>query len=235
MTNKKKANYISCIVAILHAFVSTYIAFIGIFYFCDREGANLFNDQECIRNPKNYHQFAAMITISYLVFDFSLQLFLIRDYSTLSIQTYIHHIFGTLGFYLALIENTVSLTAAIFNQATEISTGFLNLRQLFFFHKMKETVYFRINSYIFAATFILGRMPIQLICTYNVFPWIVEKIQSMGKTDVYYNSMILFMVFSQIVGLILNFYWSNLILAGLVRTIKGDNKTKTLDETDKED
>ena len=52
MTTSKKADYITRYLAIAHAFLTTYTSYLGIFHFCDKEGATMINDDECLRNPK---------------------------------------------------------------------------------------------------------------------------------------------------------------------------------------
>ena len=70
---------------------------------CDVQEHSVFNDYQCLVSPKNYHQSAALVTIGYLSYDMCLLLFFVRDYSALSYQTYIHHIFAISAFYIALI------------------------------------------------------------------------------------------------------------------------------------
>ena len=53
--------------------------------------------------PKNFHQISALVTIGYLTYDLLVLLFLIRDHSALTYQTYIHHFFAIAAFYIALI------------------------------------------------------------------------------------------------------------------------------------
>lgn len=83
MDSKKQAEYIGRYVAIIHGIIVTFLAYIGIFMLCNIEGSNILTDYECLSNPKNFHQFSALITVGYLIYDFFVCLILMRDYSSL--------------------------------------------------------------------------------------------------------------------------------------------------------
>eukprot|EP00347_Sterkiella_histriomuscorum_P001061 403373482 len=226
MNNKQRAQYIDAYIAIIHAIAVTFLAFIGIFMTCDKRDSHMLNDQDCLRNPKNFHQFSALVTIGYLVFDFFVCAILIRDNTSLQYQTYAHHIIGASAFYMALVmENNVPLSAAIINQFTEISTPFLNLRQIFFTHKMKESLAFKINTILFFLTFSFGRVCVQIIGSYQCLPWIIEQYNDADKLMPTWQdkSQYIFVIISQIAGLALNFYWLSLILKQLARMIWGSS------------
>ena len=55
MLFKKKADYLSRWVAILHGFVAAILAFVGCFCLCEREDESIFTDYECLITPKNLH------------------------------------------------------------------------------------------------------------------------------------------------------------------------------------
>ena len=74
-----KCGYISKCNSSLHAIIATFLAYIGIFQLCSNSNESIFSDQECMNSPKAFHGYSAVFTLGYLVYDFIVQLFLMRD------------------------------------------------------------------------------------------------------------------------------------------------------------
>ena len=114
-TTSKKIDYITRYSSIVHSFLSTYTSYLAIFHFCDKEGATMINDDECLRNPKQFHVFSALITLSYLIFDFIVMFVFIRENSYMMMETIIHHLIAISGFFLGILLKSIPLSVVIFN------------------------------------------------------------------------------------------------------------------------
>ena len=159
-TSSKRVDYLTRLVAILHAFLVTFIAFHASFFSCD-SNLTIFQDDLCRLEPKNYHALSALLTIGYLLFDLLATSLFNHQSNLLTYQTYAHHIAGITAFYFSLIVKPFGspyLMGALANQFTEISTPFMNIRQLLYVHSMNDSVIATLNTVMFAVTFFIGRL-----------------------------------------------------------------------------
>lgn len=62
--SRKRVDYLTRVIAILHAALVTVFAYYGCFIMC-----NIFSDPEFIVKPKNFHVLSTIVTIGYLTFD----------------------------------------------------------------------------------------------------------------------------------------------------------------------
>jgi hypothetical protein len=53
-----------------------------------------------------FHSYSSALTVGYLTFDFILSAFILRDFTSLGLQTIFHHLTAASGFFLAMIVNT---------------------------------------------------------------------------------------------------------------------------------
>ncbi len=106
---------------------------------------------------------------------------------------------------------------AIANQFTEVSTPFMNLRQLLYVHHMNESKVARINTILFAVTFYIGRLAFQAAFLYKSLPWLLSQWSLLNDYTTYETAGFYFCFGAQILGLSLNLHWSVLIGKGLVR------------------
>jgi TLC domain len=130
-TSKKRVDYLTRVVAIIHAALVTIFAYYGVFHLCEDPSKSVFTSQECLLTPKLFHVLSAVVTIGYLSFDLIATLVFNHENNTLTYQTYAHHVAGIVSFYAALVckpQTSVFLIGAVANQFTEISTPFMNLR-----------------------------------------------------------------------------------------------------------
>jgi len=108
-----------------------------------------------------FHAHTLTITIGYLMFDFVLCAFVIKDFTPLGYQTYFHHLGASATFILALLldNHGAYIITAMSNQFTEISTPFMHIRQMLFIHKdvPGHGKIELINVILFLLTFLFGR------------------------------------------------------------------------------
>lgn len=131
-----KCAYLTRIQGCIHAILVAIPTFIGMFYLCDNPSETIFTDMQCLNTPKIFHRYTATITVGYLTLDLLIIVFLCRDFSPLGWQFIAHHVAGTTAFAATLfLEQNFLLTVCIVNQFSEISTFFLNVRNMLYTHK----------------------------------------------------------------------------------------------------
>jgi hypothetical protein len=174
-SKKERIEYTLRVVAIIHAILVTFLSYYGMFGMCD---TNFFSSDYCRLTPKVYHVLAAILTIGYLLQDLIMVTLFTHENTTLIYQTYAHHYAGIIAFYFALVLRPVGspvLLGAIANQFTEISTPFMNFRQLLFKHNLNESKIGTVNSILFAMSFFFGRLLFQAYFFYCSIPWLYNE------------------------------------------------------------
>ncbi|CDW75432.1 transmembrane protein 136-like [Stylonychia lemnae] len=231
LSNEKKADYISRIVANIHAviavgmaiivlFFSWYIKFAKIKHFSE-EGSFVWNDN-CLMKPSKFHSYAMVVTSSYLVYDLIVCLFLIRDNSGLMYQTYIHHGLGLIG-------GVGSVYTGYCNVPIKISTPFLNMRQMLLTQKQGDTIWYTVNSILFALSFFLFRILFYPITIYRIFSGI-RNLQY-GQAFQHLPSWIIqvtgILTFLYVGMFLLQVFWFKKILALVTRSLSKGKQTRT--------
>ena len=175
LTSRERVDYIARVVAIIHATLVTIFSYYGMFHMCD---ANFFTSETCRHTPKVFHVLSAIFTIGYLLQDLIVITLFKHDNTTLTYQTYAHHYAGIIAFYFSLVLRPLGspiLLGAIANQFTEISTPFMNIRQLLYYHKANDSILGTINSLFFAGTFFFCRLLFQAYFFYCSLPWLFNE------------------------------------------------------------
>lgn len=169
----KKLDYIARVTSSLHAIIVTVTSTIGCFYMCDDTSKTIFTSMQCLNTPKIYHAYTTQITTGYLTFDFILSVCVLKDFSSLGMQTLFHHVTAGGGFFLASIidHQSAYLILCLANQHTEISAPFMHLRQLLYIHKdiAYHSIIENVNIFFFFTTFLFGRFIFQLRLAYIFF------------------------------------------------------------------
>lgn len=156
-TSKKRVDYLTRVVAIIHAALVTALAYYGMVSYCEEPSKNILTSRKCLTTPRVYHLLSAVVTIGYLSFDLVMTLAFNHESNKLTYQTYLHHVAGITAFSTALIlrvQGSPYLMGAIANQFTEISTPFMNLRQLLYTHKLENSLLATVNKLLFAFSFL---------------------------------------------------------------------------------
>ncbi len=83
LTHKKRVDYNTRVVAIIHAAIVTVLAYYGCFVICEG-GQNIFTSWECMSKPKVFHVLSAIITIGYLSFDLMATACFVHENNTLT-------------------------------------------------------------------------------------------------------------------------------------------------------
>eukprot|EP00347_Sterkiella_histriomuscorum_P012443 403368553 len=232
MKRQKKADYVGRHISILHAILVSFLAFYGTFQYCEKEGSTTFTDRECFERPKQLHEAQVLITCGYFTFDFFVTLLLINDFTPLGFQTYLHHIIGMLSYYVALVSPyKQGLSLAVGITLVEVSSPFMHYRQFLFIHGLGDGILQIINSFFFFSTFLVSRI---LFLTYfsikNSFFYIetLSKWQEESGVASIHKYGVVLMLASQVIAILLNFFWFQLIVKQLIRML---SKKKPSNET----
>jgi len=98
-----------------------------------------------------------LFTAGYLVYDFILYYFLVRASGTLAVQTYVHHILGTGGFYSAIYVKELLPAFGVMSLMLELSTIPLNFRWFIFELKLGDRAQL-VNSLMIFTSYLLVRV-----------------------------------------------------------------------------
>ena len=125
---------------LVHAVVATYASWYCYYYTCDNweQGITPINDEKCLVTAKDIHYKMILNSSSYLVYDFICYFFIVQAKGALATQTYIHHILGSLSFYLTLYTEGVPVVFGALSLSLEASSVFLNIRWFTFEFKIKN-------------------------------------------------------------------------------------------------
>eukprot|EP00347_Sterkiella_histriomuscorum_P009752 403340025 len=157
LSHEKKADYVSRIVANIHAVISTTLAFMIIFCTCDK-GISFIVSDECLMHPSKFHSYVMVLSCGYLIYDTLVCFFLIKDKSGIMLQTYIHHILGLIGGFGSVFAGYCNTPISSSSLITEISTPFVNYRQIILTQKKADSPWYTINSLLFAGSFFVFRI-----------------------------------------------------------------------------
>ena len=108
----------------------------------------------------------------------------------------------------------------------EISTPFVCGRWLFFHHGMKDSMLQVVNSVFLATTFIAGRCFFQLyIILWFACDWIYNLLVVQEGVPLLYQIIVIEMALATTIAVILNLYWSWLIIKQLIRILQRKPET----------
>ena len=104
------------------------------------------------------------------MYDYVLCAIVVKDFTPFGYQTYFHHTAAISSFLFVLVldNHGAYVITAIGNQFTEISTSFMNIRQMLFIHKDLPN-YGNIefaNNVLFMLSFVYGRFIFQICLSY---------------------------------------------------------------------
>uniref|UniRef100_A0A7S3I6F3 TLC domain-containing protein n=1 Tax=Favella ehrenbergii TaxID=182087 RepID=A0A7S3I6F3_9SPIT len=109
----------------------------------------------------------------------------------------------------------------------EVSTPFVCTRWILFHHGYKGTSLQTVNTVLLFVTFIFGRVVMQVyLVLFFAVDWVAMTLQ---KDDVplLYKAFLIEMSAAVLINVALNFFWSYLIVAQLVRIIRQGNEAET--------
>ena len=128
-------------VAVVHAVVASWFAYDCFFYSCRNPSENPLSDEKCLMTYGDYEFKIMLNTCGYLVFDFICYKFIVKAKGAIAIQTYLHHILGSIAYYSALYTEGAPIKLGVISLALEVSTIFINLRWFTFEFKMQSGAY----------------------------------------------------------------------------------------------
>ena len=176
-------------------------------------------------------------TAGYLFVDTCFLLFFIGLKEPIDRQMLAHHVLGFANYYLSFWQLGFPVTIGAALIFMEISTPFVVLRWLFFRHGQKGSLLQNINTVFLFVTFIFGRVVVQFYLLYFYgIDWLYKMFFEKVDVPTLYKVFLFEMFLAVSVNVVLNFYWSFLILRQLWRVLtRGPNADKnfTGDEEEK--
>ena len=198
--------------AFIHGILSTSLAIYTTFGTCG-DGKTFLNDQECRETARNSHVLLTSFTAGYLTLESFYIVTVLGIEKPIDKQSLLHHIVAASQLYLAFWQLGFPLIIGTCFLMLEISSPFVCARWLLFHHGMKGSTLETINKVCLAILFISGRC---FFYTYLIIAfavewctrlWFEEEDISMG-----YKIVVLEMVLAVFSNMILNYYWSWLII-----------------------
>lgn len=175
--------------------------------------------------------YAANITGAYFTYDFVIQYWFVRGTTALDKLTLGHHIVGLAGIYLGAPSGYSSTGMTNVILMTEMSTFFLNYREMQENKASSEPLHVA-NQLVFFATFTFVRM----ILSPYVYVLYLRSIYYLLPLVPLWRKFGFFMGFLNMTLLILlNSYWYTLIVKGLLKLLGCmKSRSKKTDEDKKE-
>ena len=166
----KKVEYRTYALSLFHAPIAVFLAVSAMFLVCE-DGQNVFDTPECFNTVRFVHIWSLLNTCAYFFQDLFFLIFVIGDTSSMGYQTYAHHSIAILTFYeTAYFMNWMMIFGCML-LFIEISTIFLSLRTLMFYHGYDKCAFYNINALLTFFTFLFGRVIYQIyISVFLAFP-----------------------------------------------------------------
>ena len=194
------------------------------------DGKTFFNDENCRAQPRNSHVWTCFYTAAYLTVDTCWIVFKVGVTTPIDRQTLLHHVIAFSNYYIAFWKQDFTVTIGCMFIFLEISTPFVCTRWILFHHGYKGTIFQDVNSILLLFTFILGRVCVQLYLFFGfAIGWCLWMWFEKDNVEFLYKLFILEMFTAVVINMVLNFYWSYLIIMGVYRLIYKPNEEQELD------
>ena len=141
-------------------------------------------------------------------------LFYIGVETTLDYQTLLHHVIAFGNYYLAFWQQDFTVTVGAAFLFLEISTPFVQMRWLYFHHGLTGAALLQnINTLLLFFFFIFGRVFVQLYIVWEyAIDWLALTWFHKEGVPELYKAILVEMAIAVLINMILNFYWSFLIV-----------------------
>ena len=215
MPHSKQWYFISCIFAILNAFILVAFAVISICS-CKTPAENpetFFTNDDCFATPTVWNYWSLVFFIAYCTVDGVNCAVIQRDFSSSMLQTYFHHVLGILGASFGLTHGGWMAVTASVSLLTEFSTPFVNLRAILSFLKTTNGPLYNFNGIMMTSSFFVFRCVFQgWLVFYKLVPLIFNPVKS--------STLIEQVAFcSYLILVALNWYWFSLMVRGLIKVL----------------
>ena len=175
----------------------------------------------CNDNPSVYDEAAVAVFIGYVAWDTFLYVFLVKDTTSRAAkELLLHHFICVGGCTGAIICGKYTLTASSMGQITELSTPFMTARWLLEQHRMKNSVLYLVNGFVFLGTFFFARNLLMSWFTFGcMIPgWIRNNFEKDQSYFVVLSHGVLICFY--VCLLFLNWFWFTKIIKGAMKALK---------------
>ena len=148
-------------------------------------------------------------------------------------QTLAHHIIGFQTMFCAVAwKQDFTVTVAVVFSFLEVSTPFVCIRWFMFKHGIGSgTCLQTLNTLLLFFFFIFGRVFVQIYAViWYTIPWLKGMLFEKGGVELAYKLLLIELFLAVLANVALNFWWSYLITAQVVRTItRGEDNEFSVD------
>jgi len=212
-----RAEWGSRVVSTLHAIVATYGSIYALF------NEKSFREDPFLGQPSAACQWYLKVSIGYFLYDLVLVL---AEKQLRTMGTIIYHVLGLVGFPASISGEQVQFFTILQN-STEITTPFVNNRWFLAVSKQANSQFYMINGLVMTFGFVLYRAVIIPSITLSTFYYHWDKYQQVS--DVIY-----FLLPVCEIGIsLLNFYWSYLMVRGMLKHLQKKNPKAVVVNTTK--
>lgn len=135
-----------------------------------------FQNDWCVDNGNKWELITVCFFAGYLTVDFYNCAVLIGDFSSGSIQNFVHHLIGLLGTASSLVTGRMILTLSNITCLTELSTPFVSMRAILHMHKKSTSTIYIINGLMMTGSFGLCRCLFQTwLVTRRLIPAFLDR------------------------------------------------------------
>lgn len=141
----------------------------------------------------------------------------------------VHHVVAFTNYYMAFWQQDFAVTVGAAFILLEISTPFVCLRWLYFHHGLKGSMIQNINTVVLFLLFVAARVIYQayIICAYSI-DWVGYMWFEKEGVSLLYKVILAEMALAVLINVVLNYYWTYVIVLQLVRIItRGSNADAT--------
>lgn len=169
----------------------------------------------CFMTVDKRHVHTALIGAGYLIYDFIILFFYVGADDMLAIQTIGHHFIGTTGLFVGVKAGYGAPGIGNLSLMCELSTFFMNYRSMFPKDQINEFVP-QMHQLLFFIAFTVFRM---CLFPFGIYLFFMTWYYSFDYVDSQKHICLGISTSLYIVMLILNIYWYQLILKGLLKML----------------
>lgn len=208
--------------SVIHATAATCFAWYCMWYTCPA-GQTYFNSEECRYDVRNSHVWTTIFTASFLTVDFMCMILLSGVKTKMDRQHLAHHFTVAAAYFLALWKQDFVVSTGAVSCFFEVSTPFITLRQILFFHEMKDHWLMTVARVGMFFTFIFGRIATQIYITFwFIVPWLRHMWFVQEGVEDAYKALLVFIALGVALNLVMNLFWGKIIVNNAVKIfIKG--------------
>lgn len=217
--------YSSHLHAIVHAAVSSFLAYLCFFYADGKPHTNWFNDDHYKLHCFDMQKHSMFVTVGYFLYDIIFCYFnndSSGDTNASAWQNYAHHLMGLGGYALTLKCGGLLASICQLTAITEIATLTVDFRVILAYHNLSKSLLYAANGLTMTLHFFVFRVVFYLWMVFGV----LGDFFVYGGRDtwrLFPDEVHVYVVLSislYLMMIVLNLYWFNRMLRGLLKGLR---------------